>query len=27
VDRAMSISNIHLTHKKGGKSGLYEANL
>jgi cyclic pyranopterin monophosphate synthase len=26
VDRAMSISNIRLTHKSGGKSGIYEAN-
>lgn len=25
VDRAMSISNIRLTHKSGGKSGVYEA--
>jgi len=25
VDRAMSISNIHLIHKSGGKSGIYEA--
>ena len=25
VDRAMSISNIRLTHKSGGKSGIYEA--
>ena len=25
VDRAMSISNIRLTYKSGGKSGIYEA--
>jgi cyclic pyranopterin phosphate synthase len=24
IDRAMTISDIHLTHKSGGKSGTYE---
>ena len=26
VDRAMRLTDIHLTHKSGGKSGVYEAN-
>jgi len=25
VDRAMTIGDVHLTHKSGGKSGTYDA--